>query len=1065
MNLCSKSRSVLSGRQGLGGRACPYMIFVVFFLLTFPVMKAHESVGANQVETDGGLVIAQGQSEARELEPGKSFEREINSGETHSYLVRCDAGQFIQIDLEQRGINVGVDLFGIDGQLILTLNNIDDPEGTERLPLLADVAGVYRLEVKVFGRKGEAGRYGISVSQPRAATQQDRDFMAAEKLILEARRFVGKGTGLSKRNAISKYREALPLLRSSGNHERAATVLNNVGLFYRTLGELNHALDFYNQALTLRRQIGDRRGEAISLDDLGYIYVELGEMQKGLDLYEQALAIERADKSQRLEAITLTNMGSVYFALGETDRALDYYSRALPLFKAVGGRPREAVTLTNMGAIYFSRGEHEKALEFYDRALALQQALNVRASIANTRLHMGLLYAKQGEKEKAFDFLNQALEFARKIGNPFTEGEVLAVIGEVYYEAGEKQKAFEHFNLALPLRQASGDKPGEARTLYWLARSERDRGKLPKALADIEAALHIVETVRGQIVSQGSRASYFSTVQKYYDFYIELLFELHQQDPTGGFDQRAFHASESARARGLVDLLRESRADIRRGADPALLERERSLQQQLSARTQEQSVFLRGEHTIEQAVVMSRELDALTNEYDEVQTRMRKTSPRYAALMQPSVLTLKEIQQSLDKETLLLEYKLGETRSFVWAVTPSTINIYELPGRAEVERVARRFYEVLTARNEHPLNESAAQRQVRLKQADAEYAMMATQLSRMLLAPLRSHLKAQRLFIVSDGALQYVPFAALPELDANANITNAKGRTASSAIGSQSSSLILQPLIADHEIISLASASVITVLRRELSGRRSAPKAIAVLADPVFDRDDARVKVPVNNGRVNPAVLRPQSPAAGMTGVAKGSVSMTRLPFSRREAQAILAAIPAGEGMGAFDFQASRATATSQELAQYRILHFATHGVLDSHRPELSAIVLSLVDERGEPQNGFLRLNEIYNLNLPADLVMLSACQTGLGKEIRGEGLVGLTRGFMYAGAARVGTSLWKVDDSATAALMGRFYQAMLKEGKSPAAALRTAQLDMLSQRRWESPYYWAAFTMQGEWK
>jgi len=1060
---CSKSRSVLSERRGLLGHAHLCLIFVVFLLLTFPVTKAHELVGANQVEKDGGLV-AQGQSEARELEPGKSFEREISLGETHSYLVRCEAGQFIQIDLEQRGINVNVDLFGVDNQLILSMNNIDDPEGTERLPLLADVAGVYRLEVKALGRKVDGGRYVMSVSQPRAATQQNRDYMAAEKLILEARRFVGKGTGESKRKAIGKYREALPLLRSSGHHERAATVLNNLGFFYRTLGELDNALDYFNQALSLRTQIGDRRGEAISLDDLGYIYVELGQIQKGLDLYEQALALARADKSQRSEAITLTNMGSVYFELGETDRALDFYSRALPIFRAVG-RPREASALTSMGAIYFSRGEHKKALEFYEQALALQQALNVRSSIANTRLYIGLLHAKQGEREKAFDFLNQALEFARKTGNRFTEGEVLAVIGEVYYEAAEKQKAFEHFNLALPLRQASRDKPGEARTLYWLARSERDRGKLPKALADIEAAIHIVETVRGQIASQGSRASYFSTVQKYYDFYIELLFELHQQNPTGGFDQRAFHASENARARGLVDLLRESRADIRRGADPALLERERTLQQQLSARTQEQSIFLKGEHTNEQAVVLSRELDALTNEYDEVQTRMRKTSPHYAALMQPSALTLREIQQSLDKETLLLEYKLGETRSFVWAVTPSTINIYELAGRAEVERVARQFYEVLTARNEHPLNESAAQRQVRLKQADAEYAKMATQLSQMLLAPVRSHLKAQRLFIVSDGALQYVPFSALPDLDADANITNAKGRAASSAIGSQPSSLILQPLIADHEIISLASASVITVLRRELSGRRSAPKAIAVLADPVFERDDARVKLPRNHGRVAPEVLRPQSPAAGMTGAAKESVSMTRLPFSRREAQAILAAIPAGEGMGAFDFQASRATATSQELAQYRILHFATHGVLDSQRPELSAIVLSLVDERGEPQNGFLRLNEIYNLNLPADLVMLSACQTGLGKDIRGEGLVGLTRGFMYAGAARVGTSLWKVDDSATAALMGRFYQAMLKEGKSPAAALRTAQLDMLKQKRWQSPYFWAAFTMQGEWK
>ncbi len=1043
------------------------MTIIVLFFLTVPMVKAQMSFALNPTKQDSRVTAAlPGQADARTLEPGKPFAREIKPGETHSYFLRCDAGQFTQINVEQRGSNVGVALFGGDSRLILSLNNIDDTEGIERLPVLTDVSGVYRLDVKSLGRRFEAGRYEVNVSQPHAATQQDKDYAAAEMLLQEARRFVGQGTGQSKRNAIGKYSEALPLLHSTGNREREATVLNNIGVFYQTLGELSDARDFYNQALALRREIGDRRGEAISLDLLGYVHVALGEIQKGLDFYDRALALERADGSRRGEAITLSNIGSVYYDLGEPERALDFYNRSLPLYRAVGGRPREALVLTSIGSIYFSRGENEKALEFYERALALQQALNIRNSIVYTRLQVGVLYAKLGEKEKAFDYLKQALDFGRKTDNRYTEAEARTVIGEVYYNAGEKQKALEYFAQALPLRQASGDRQGEARTLYWLARSEHDRGRLVEALANIEAALRIVETVRGRIASQVLRVSYFATMQKYYDFYINLLFELHLQDSAAGYDQAALHASESARARGLLELLREARADIRRGVDPALLERERALQQQLSAHAEEQSLLLKGEHTNEQAMTLTGELNALTNEYDEVQTRIRKMSPRYAALMQPQTLALKEIQQALDKETLLLEYRLGEERSFVWAVTPTTINIYQLPGRAEVEKVARRFYEQLTARNEHPQGESVPRRRVRLAQAEAEYAQTAAQMSRTLLVPVALHLKAKRLFIVSDGALQYVPFAALPEPDdAGGRIRDERGSHAPSPTSSHASSFMLQPLIASHEIISLPSASVIAVLRSELSGRRPAPKAIAVLADPVFDKEDVRVKLPGNTGRVSPVVLSPQSATGGMIGATKGAFSMTRLAFSRREADSILAAVPAGEGMGAFNFEASRATATSPELAQYRILHLATHGVLDSQRPELSAIVLSLVDERGQPQNGFLRLNEIYNLNLPADLVMLSACQTGLGKEIRGEGLVGLTRGFMYAGAARVGTSLWKVDDSATAALMGRFYQAMLKEGKSPAAALRAAQLDMLKQRRWQSPYYWAAFTMQGEWK
>jgi CHAT domain-containing protein len=178
-----------------------------------------------------------------------------------------------------------------------------------------------------------------------------------------------------------------------------------------------------------------------------------------------------------------------------------------------------------------------------------------------------------------------------------------------------------------------------------------------------------------------------------------------------------------------------------------------------------------------------------------------------------------------------------------------------------------------------------------------------------------------------------------------------------------------------------------------------------------------------------------------------------------------MAVIPEGQGMEALDFEASRATATSPHLAQYRIVHFATHALLDNEHPELSGLVLSLVDRNGKPQNGFLDLEDVYNLNLPVDLVVLSACETGLGKEINGEGLIGLTRGFMYAGAPRVVASLWKVDDVATAELMGRFYRGMMKEGLRPAAALRRAQLAMWKQKRWTDPYYWAAFTIQGEWR
>ncbi|NOT60847.1 MAG: CHAT domain-containing protein, partial [Acidobacteria bacterium] len=332
---------------------------------------------------------------------------------------------------------------------------------------------------------------------------------------------------------------------------------------------------------------------------------------------------------------------------------------------------------------------------------------------------------------------------------------------------------------------------------------------------------------------------------------------------------------------------------------------------------------------------------------------------------------------------------------------------------------ARRVYDALTARNQTPANETPERRRRRIDLADAQYPKAAAALSQMLLSAVAAELEGKRLLIVSDGVLQYIPFAALPESKA--------------------------PLIVNHEIISLPSASVLAVLRQEAAGRKPAAKTLAVLADPVFQRNDVRVS-PANATR-------------------SGETEFVRLRFSRAEADEIAALAPPSQTLKALDFAANRETATSAELADYRIVHFATHAVINHQHPELSGIVLSQVNEQGQPRNGFLRLHEIYNLRLAAELVVLSACETALGKEVKGEGLIGLTRGFMYAGAPRVAASLWRTDDRAAAELMKRFYQRMLGEKLTAAAALRAAQVSLLRESRWQTPYFWAAFTLQGEWK
>jgi CHAT domain-containing protein len=529
---------------------------------------------------------------------------------------------------------------------------------------------------------------------------------------------------------------------------------------------------------------------------------------------------------------------------------------------------------------------------------------------------------------------------------------------------------------------------------------------------------------------------------------------LHRVNPKEGYDALALRAAERARARALLDSLTEARAEIRQGGSPELLQRERALQQKLDNTAERQARLLSSTHTEEQLAAIKRETEAALTEYQEIETEIRVNSPRYAALTQPVPLSVTQIQQSVDANTLLLEYALGDEKSYLWAVAPDFIQSFELPPRKEIESATRRVYDLLTARDKTIRFEKPDERHVRVAKADIDFISSSADLSKVLLGPISSQLKNKRLLIVSEGALNYLPFAALP--------TPLRTTT-------------YNPLIVEHEIVSLPSASTLSVLRRELMGRAPALKTLAVIADPVFEKQDERVKgikpVQRNNARPKSSMdlertinlVKADIFQSTRQSDTEDAVTIHRLRFTRREAKEILLLVPESSRFKALDFDANRTTATSAILGQYRYVHFATHGFINSAHPELSGLVLSLVNREGARQDGFLWAHEIYNLHLRAEMVVLSGCRTGLGKEIKGEGLVGLTRGFMYAGAARVVVSLWDISDEASAELMAHLYKAILKEQKTPAAALRIAQIEILKERRWQAPYYWAAFVLQGE--
>ncbi len=889
---------------------------------------------------------------------------------------------------------------------------------------------------------------------------------------------------------LDSYEEALKLQRSNGSFADECSVLvalaNDAS---QRKGDFQKAIDYLNRALSVSRSKSYKNGEADALLQLGAFYNLLDDKRRALDFYEESVAVIKSITppvvlSILKEASALNSIGNLYrginddqkftdyFAVksaAERQKAIEYYSQALEIYRNVKtkghrrGFVGEAEMLLNIGNTHKELENYTESLTHLERSLTLFKDLKYRKGQVDTFKSIGNLYSRKGEYQKSFEYLEQATALLNSGADYDNQAVYLNHIAGDYYRAGNVRKAMDLFNEAITLSRKREQRTVSANSLFEIARIERDLGNFANARHKIEETLQIVESTRSKITAEELRAAYFATVKRYYDFYIDLLMQAHKSQPEKGFDLLALQTSEKSRARGLVDLLSQAKIDITQGADAELLKREQLARERLSDKAYQQSRLLLGKHDEKEAEKIKAEITNLTNEYQVVQTEIKNKSPRYAALTQPTSLNAEQIRQLLDSGTILLEYSLGEKKSYLWAVSSDSIASFDLPKRGEIEAQARKVYELLTARNLK--NETDEQRLARIKAAEEEYGKAAAKLSEMLLAPVNSQIGNKRLLIVPDGALNYIPFSALPSPKDKETLNSP------------------QPLGINHEIVTLPSASILALLREETQNRKPAPKMLAVFADPVFNQTDVRANsaiaartrgkakqknialrsnTEIEKRSFNRDFERAVSDVGLRTG---GSAGLPRLPFSRREADSIFKVAPKTLSLKEVDFDASKASVFNSNLEHYRILHFATHGLLNSQHPELSGIVLSLVDKKGSEIDGFLRLQDIYNLKLSADLVVLSACNTALGKDVKGEGLIGLTRGFMYAGTPRVIASLWKVDDAATAEFMSIFYKKMLVENLRPAAALRAAQMEMMKQTRWKSPYYWAPFIIQGEWK
>ncbi|HEX4956250.1 MAG TPA: CHAT domain-containing protein [Thermoanaerobaculia bacterium] len=965
---------------------------------------------------------------------------ELAPEEVHRYRLPLEAGSLLRLEVDQQGIDVELSLEGPDGSSLLQVDRPIGPGGLELVLAVTERAGDHQLVAR-GAAGGEPGRYQARIEALRPAGDDDRRNAQAYRRFTAAERSEPKEAD----RATNEREQALRIWRELGEEALAGEALNRLARAHNDQGRRREATELYTQAAAIFARLGDARWEAISRVGAGAQLLRQGEAEQALEQYALALPLAHQVGDRLTAASALQGLGQAHQTLGEPQTALDRYQEALDLlpegerllralalhsmgviharFLHDEARGRElllsardawpdgwerykAPTLSQLGRLAFEQGDLPDARQHFEQALALRRKQDPCGS-AVYLARLALVEDAERDRPAAEASLAEALATVSAQGCPRSEPTVYLLAGELAVRQGEPAGARRQYQRCAELFLAQGDRLGAAECLVGTSQAARAGGDRAAALLASRRAIEIVEGVRPTVLREDLRTSFFSGAKAAYDTRVDLLLE-------AGEEEDAWVVAEQARARVLRDQLAEAGAGLRQAADAGLVEREQQLQRRLNAlETQRLGT---SERSADKLRTLGEQIDAGVTELETVRGELRRASPRYAALADTEAGPSASLRRDLlDADTLLLELRLGEAGSTLFAVHHDGVEAFPLPPGKELEELARQassWIQGLEWPGRHP--------------------EVLCQLARALLAPVAAQLETKRLVIVPDGGLETLSFAALPDPRATDCPT-------------------APALVDSHEIVYLPSASTLAAQRRLLAGRQPAPGWLAVLADPVYSPNDPRVT----------AVL---GPAAESTTRGRTAPVWRRLPRSADEAAAIAAGVPASRARVALGFEASRQTVLGGALTGYRILHFATHGLLDAERPLLSSLALSQLDERGQPVEGGLAAHEIYDLDLPAELVVLSACETALGRQVAGEGLVsGLPRAFLYAGAARVVVSLWAVEDHSTRDLMERFYRGLLRERQPPGLALAEAQRSLLREGR--PPAQWAGFVLLGDWR
>ena len=818
-------------------------------------------------------------------------------------------------------------------------------------------------------------------------------------------------------DAINTASEALSLFQNIGDNDGVARSNLALGTYHYAQANLVAAAQNFQTALDLARQINDPLLQAESVVYLAFIAYGKGAWQETFEFAASAQDLVDSAPPFLLGQITAT-FAEAFIESGLPDVGLQKYQQAFEYYRQANSSAGMINSSWGIAKAQYFQQNYPEALRILQETLPRAEAEDLTGWKAQCHDYLGRTYAEMNQPAEALVHFEKAIGFYNQLGNPMEVARIHARIGQSYQAQGKLDTALPFYQRALQTFDALDDRIDRSVTLFAMGQLEMKRGNYHIAENYLRQSIEMTENQRSMSTTRDLTAAFSATVHDRYLQYIECLMRRNDKQAA----VQAFEISESARARSLAEFLRGTETNLLANVDAELAKQEKSLRQLLQAKQNDKIALLARKYEKDELEKLDAELAQLDTQYKSVSATISQRYPAYDQLTRPRAWDLARIQQQVlnDDDTVLLEYILGADKTYVWAITRDSFTAHEIPG--EVGKAAETVYN---------LSKDPA------KGNENQLTQAAQSLSQMVLSPVAGQLNKRRIIVIADGALNYIPFQMLPSPSSNS-----------------------EPLVDQHEIINAPSASILGELRAEVAGRGVRSKVLAAFGNPALGTGASD-----NASDASGEHLRYALRDIELNGDDFDLSAVGQLFFAEREINSLREIASPAATFAATGVAANRKQLFSMDFSQYAILHFATHGLLDPKRPEHSGILLSMVDDQGKSQKGFVSLQDVYSLRAPVDLVVLSACRTGLGREIRGEGLVGLTRGFMYAGATTVVASLWKVNDEATAELMKRFYTEMLQNRKTPDEALRIAQNHIRRNPRWSAPHFWAGFTLQGEYQ